>query len=942
MRSKLSEIYHNALKNNFNIIILTETWLNNKVFDAEILDERYRVFRRDRESLTFSEGKEGGGVIIAVHKSLNSFRNYSYESHCEDLWITIDINAKRKIHLCALYLPPPVQLEHFEHFSNKISTFINELDSVMIVGDFNMSGISWSMNCTDTHSVPNNYNNQLGYALMDFMSTYNLLQYNTIYNDNNKILDLVLANFSDPISVIRSDEILSKVDKYHPQLLIQIGISSLKLLSSTVSSRYKYFKADYQKIEAYLVNVDWEIEFTKCETVDQQLHKFYEILYKVIKEFVPIQQNYKRKYPIWYSFSLIKILKEKEKLRIKAKVFNNDLDRYEYELLKERTKKKMNTDYSAYIENVQFNICKNFKNFWLYVKNKYRNNGSIPQKMKLESRTAEDGVSIANLFADNFAAVYNPSSSLNLENLAQSQNNNHHCLGFIHLSEKSIETSLKKLNVNKGAGEDDIHPVFFKRCATTLCKPLYIIYNKSLQDGDFPRIWKKAKVIPIPKSGDKSNVKNYRPISILCVLGKVFESLLCPILTWHVKQMITEHQHGFFRNRSTTTNLAVFMENTIEAISSGKEIDVIYCDFKKAFDKVDHNILIKKLHEHFGIFGSLLQWFQSYLNGRTMTVNVNGHKSYEFTPTSGVPQGSHLGPILFLTFVDDIKHCILSSNFEFYADDLKLYKSVDSEISRQELQDDIGRLCTWCKDNLMELNREKCFHMKFSRKKVIFNTTYDINGFKLNQVTEIEDLGIIMDKELRFISQINTVISKSLRMLGFIHRNTKKFKSILALKILYFCLVRSNIDYCSLIWYPDYQNNIQRIENIQKKFLKRLVYTSRHNFIDTKYEEKLEHFNMKTLRQRCDFLRLIFVFKLVNNYIDCPSLLSLVNIQTPRPAARAINYKPLYIPQRKNRYGCNSPLLRSFKLYNFIFQHCDIDIFSDSLNLFKKKLYLNI
>ncbi|CAH0716541.1 unnamed protein product, partial [Brenthis ino] len=275
----------------------------------------------------------------------------------------------------------------------------------MIVGDFNMSGISWVMNNTDTHSVPNNYNNQLGYALIDFMSSNNLLQYNTVYNDHNKILDLVLANFSDPISVIRSEEILSKVDKYHPQLLIQIRISSLKLLSSTVSSRYKYFKADYQKIEAYLVNVDWEIEFTKCETVDQQLHKFYEIMFKVIKEFVPIQQNFKRKYPIWFSFSLIKILKEKEKLRIKAKVFNNDLDRYEYELLKERTKKKMNTDYSAYIENVQFNICKNFKNFWFYVKNKYRNNGSIPQKMKLESQTAEDGVSIANLFADDFAAI---------------------------------------------------------------------------------------------------------------------------------------------------------------------------------------------------------------------------------------------------------------------------------------------------------------------------------------------------------------------------------------------------------------------------------------------------------------------------------------------------------------------------------------------------------
>lgn len=927
---------------NVHIIVLTETWLNESVLDSEILDNRYQIFRRDRQSGTFSGGREGGGVLIAVIKSINAYRNKSFESCCEDLWVTLDLptnstlKTSKRIHLCATYLAPPVNINLITYFTNKVSSAIND-DSVIIIGDFNLGNIKWTKSSAHQHAEPNVDTNNIGKVFLEFLSSNDLYQYNAIENKQNRILDLVISNLIYPIKVTRSCDVISKVDDFHPPLQIAIHLNLPKPLTNKKTMIYKFKNADYHKIRKRLEEINWNIVL-KSDTIDTAVDNFYLVLREIIAESVPRRSAIKNLYPIWYNSNLIKMLKEKEKCRQRMKKYKNKRDEYEYLLLKDRSSRKIKELYQKYLQNVQNNIIKNPKYFWSYIKNKRDAKSIIPRHMRLNNSTATDGLSIADLFAENFASVYSPISNIvpnptYIHNTCNS-NNLHH----VTLSKTSIQRKLKNLDIAKGSGSDGIPPLFIRECAELLSEPLCMIFNRSLSEGIFPRIWKEAIVIPILKSGDKTDICNYRPISILPTLAKVFESLLCPILNWHIKSSITEHQHGFFRNRSTATNLVTFVERTLAYMSNGKEVDAVYSDFSKAFDKVDHGVLLQKLETTFGVHGPLLKWFESYLVGRTARVVVNGHSSRSFAPTSGVPQGSHLGPVLFNMFIDDIKHSIRNSHFEMYADDLKLYRVVMTKHDESLLQEDIDRLCVWCEKNSMMMNVAKCYHVKFSRKKHKFDSSYKMNNQVLSKVSEVKDLGITIDSEMKFNTHTDLTINKSNRMLAFLNRSTKQFRNLAALKTLFFALVRSHIEYCSIVWYPVHKIHIERIERIQIKFIKRLSYIAGIKKAIKDYEDRLKHFKMNSLHWRRKFAGLMFLFKILNQRVDCPTLLASININIPRTSARLHNYKPFAPSGRKTKYGSNAPLTYILRHCNEIFHDCNFDIFSNSLNSFKKSV----
>lgn len=227
--------------------------------------------------------------------------------------------------------------------------------------------------------------------------------------------------------------------------------------------------------------------------------------------------------------------------------------------------------------------------------------------------------------------------------------------------------------------------------------------NRSLKDGVFPNQWKISRVVPVFKKGDPSNIKNYRPISILSCCSKLFESLVCPLLANHVKSILHSAQHGFRRGRSVETNLIEFLSYLSTVVDGGGQVDGVYTDFSSAFDKVSHSLLIMKL-ESVGIAGCMLDWFRTYLNNRTQTVSAAGFISETYRARSGVPQGSHLGPVLFNIFINDIVSEIHHCRFLLYADDLKLYTTVSTAQDAKLLQGDIDRISVWCERNGMVLN----------------------------------------------------------------------------------------------------------------------------------------------------------------------------------------------------------------------------------------------
>lgn len=322
---------------------------------------------------------------------------------------------------------------------------------------------------------------------------------------------------------------------------------------------------------------------------------------------------------------------------------------------------------------------------------------------------------------------------------------------------------------------------FLRQTSSQIAQPLAKIFNKSLQSSYYPVHFKSSFVTPIFKKGDDSLVTNYRPVCMSNSIALIFERIVNSILTELVADKISSKQHGFIKKRSTASNLLEYVTFLSTALDGGFEVHSIYTDFSKAFDMVDHDLLISKL-KSIGIDIQLVDWFHSYLKNRSLYVAFNGEKSFTFSPTTGVPQGSVLGPLLFSIFINDL--CpLLKCHFLLYADDLKIYVRVTSLSDVIRLQTDINALFRWSVNNKIKLNVKKCYFMPFSNKISPIFPIYIMNNAPLNEVTSIRDLGVDFDRKLSFVGHINNIVRSSYRMLGFIARTTTKFKDIDCVKL---------------------------------------------------------------------------------------------------------------------------------------------------------------
>jgi hypothetical protein len=752
-------------------------------------------------------------------------------------------------------------------------------------------------------------------------------------------LYLVLTNL-ESCSVQVSFDTLSNVDPYHPPLAIDLNAGGMKQLSyNTMSQRPNFAKADYDKIRADLSQINWTEIFSLTNDVNKMVEIFYNVIEDLISTYVPRKkvQNINR-FPPWFGSSLIHRLKEKNKTRIRYKRYKNPLDRLGLKLLTKRCNKLATECYNNYIKNIEERIACDAKSFFSFIKSKRGGSSSHPSSMTDGKNTATDGPSVCNLLARRFSQVYNAPLSVEDKYSPKSSNPNSINFNQLPISTKSVSDALKKLNPAKGIGSDGVPPQFFKKCAIDLVVPLCHIYNTSLQTGVFPDRWKLAKVVPILKSGDCHLVENYRPISVLPSASQMFESIVNPYITEHIKALISHNQHGFMKSRSTATNLVTFVEDLSEAVDARLEVDVIYTDLSKAFDRVPHNLLFKKLY-NFGIIGNILNFFKSYLENRKFYVVINGFNSEVYSISSGVPQGSIFGPVLFNIFINDVIEDLLFSTPYIYADDLKISKIIRSEVDVRLLQLDLNNLMSWCEKNGMELNVKKCFHIKFSRKQNTLRSKYTIGGTVVDEVTSIRDLGVILDKKLTFQEHIEHIMKKASKMLGFVIRNTREFRILRTKRLLYNAFVLSLLEYCSVVWRPHYACHCLRIERVQKRYLWHLAYSAGKCRKGFSYRARLKYFKYDSLDDRRNLNDLVFLHKLLNNKLDCPQLLQKFNFRVPMRMPRN-QVEPLLPPRRSTVLGSSSTVPILSRLLNCFGKSSDIH--SVSLNAFRKHMLESI
>ena len=379
--------------------------------------------------------------------------------------------------------------------------------------------------------------------------------------------------------------------------------------------------------------------------------------------------------------------------------------------------------------------------------------------------------------------------------------------------------------------------------------PVAMIFNKSIAEGKAPSDWKCANVTSIFKKGSKCNPGNYRPISLTSILCKVFESFMKDLLIEHLlsNNILRLSQHGFLAGRSTVTNLIEYLDALTKHLDSGHAVDVIYLDFAKAFDKVPHRRLLVKL-EAIGVSGNFLSWIEDWLTDRVQRVVLNGKCSKWTKVLSGVPQGSVLGPILFLIFINDID-CALDATstilFKF-ADDSKLLQPVGSEIDRKKLQDAVNSLHKWCLDWGMMLNLDKCKVMHFGHNNPLYSYViggYAPGGHVIEETVEEKDLGVLIHNSGKPSAQCAAAAKKANQVLGqmaraFSYRDTTWVR-------MYTTYVRPHLEYAVQAWSPWLKADIDCLEDVQRRAIK--MVSGLHS---SSYLDRLKEVGLTTLEAR--------------------------------------------------------------------------------------------
>lgn len=633
-RGLRGKIANNLKKNitlaNYHCISLTETWLSDKFESSEIFNETYNVYRADRTVNKYNTLKinrpdlqpdddvVGGGCLVALKRDVSALRMTEWEDEIpfDNVWLKINTHGNSKIFINTIYIPGWASFEHMNLYFEQLFDIINirEPNSrFIILGDFNLPCIEWFYD--GNHCLPITFQGRAANELISTMLTTNLLQRNPIRNIYNRTLDLIISNIN--IEVKKANKI-TKEDDYHPSLQFDLDKTNIQFLKSTKTSKYNFFKTNYESLNDDINKVDWKNELN-CLNVDTAVTKFYHILRGLLHKHTPIIAPKTHEYPKWYSSKLLQLLKEKWCYKKRMNGPNKELFTTLFKSKRKECTREKKSCLHKYESSIESLIKSNSKSFFAYTKAQKQSN-NFPASVHYKSKIAENMKETACLFADYFSSVYvHHNSTLQL-------NNTNNAYDYFNLNMIDIETAILSLNENKSNSPDGIPSVVFKRTIHSIKYPLYLLFQLSLNTMIYPTEWKISFITPILKSGDISNVVNYRPISILSTISKVFDKIIFKYIQTKTLHLLSPHQHGFTPGKSTITNLLEFSDYITKGMMGGGQIDVVFMDLAKAFDRIDHAILLSKL-SHLPIDQGIIKLLLSYLSNRTQIVCVGGEKN---------------------------------------------------------------------------------------------------------------------------------------------------------------------------------------------------------------------------------------------------------------------------------------------------------------------------
>ncbi len=701
------------------------------------------------------------------------------------------------------------------------------------MGDFNFPGIYWE----DQSSVGSKQEQNFLESFRDWFLWQHCTQPTRFRaQQNENILDLVMTNEQGMVDKIQYNEPIGKSD----HLVLNWEYRCYTLRGGTEQMKYLYSKADYSGMRAAFADEQWDV-LMKGKTVQQQWDIFSHEVNSVIDKFVPHRKftttTVKRRKPAWMDDRVLARLRKKKAAFTRWKQTRDGQDYLGYAKARNAAKAETRRAVREFEKEVAKQAKKNPKAFYRFVNSKLRT------KPGIGNLTGSDGIEIvdngekAEAFNSFFSSVFTREDTQNLPTVNKRTSEE---LGEVEIREEKVLELLRHLQPDKSPGPDGLHPRVLKECAEVLAKPLTYICRSSLLEGCLPQCWKEANVTPVYKKGSRLDTSNYRPVSLTTICCKVMEKLIRSVMLKHLteNQLLSEQQHGFVYGRSCTTQLLKVMDKWTEIMDEGGAIDAVYLDLAKAFDTVPHRRLLVKLASY-GITGKLLEWITDFLTGRRQRIGVAGSFSEWREVISGVPQGSVLGPILFICYINDMPDTI-SSFLYMYADDTKMFRRVDIEGETERLQQDLDKLGEWSERWQLRFNVEKCkiMHIGGSRNGA---AGYKMSGMELKETLEEKDLGVWVDNTIKSTCHVNHAVSKANQILGLIRR-TFTYLDTALMKQLFTSIVRPHLEYANVVWQPYLKRDIELLERVQHRATKMVPGLAKLS-----YEERLKRMDLPTL-----------------------------------------------------------------------------------------------
>ena len=843
-------------------MFIIESHTNPDILNEEINIPDYDIHRTDRV------GRLKGGVLIYAMNSITSTQILSYSnSVCEVLIVKLH---ESDCISCVIYRPPNSKSGDFLPIVDMVREKLKDYtkSDIIICGDFNFPQADWSdPECRNTSAVTGDEKIQLS-KLLNLTDDLFLQQLITKPTRDENTLDLLFTNITDsPL-----DCTISKYKTLSDHNLVELKLNhddnDEKQIPGkpTVRNGYKkynFYKADYVEINNDLNNINWQEEL-EDKPVDEQINTFNDILLNIISKHTAEIQPYKKRYKSKFYRERRAFWRRRNRVLTKRDSANRKkvLEEIEINIKKSHVTERLHNEHKAIDK-----ISSNSKYFYTYANKSRKSKSKIgPLINKDTNEVISDPKEIAESLQTQYCSVFSkPDQTKHIENIQEffndgsANSSDHSILNDINFSEDDIITAIKKIKPNAAAGPDGIPTILLKECSQQLSKPLYIIFRHSLDSGEVPNLLKDAMVIPIHKGGLKSDVKNYRPVSLLSQILKILEKVLCVKIVSHLEEnnILNDNQHGFRKFRSCLSQLIDHYDNILEAASAGNNVDVIYLDYSKAFDVVDHHILLRKLKDS-GITGKLGTWINNFISGRKQTVTVNQTQSRCETVTSGVPQGSVLGPILFLIMISDIDTNIIKSTVSSFADDTKVSHVVQLRQDCLDLQTSLDSIYQWSDTNNLIFNSLKFQAIRYGNNKDNIDFSYKTPvGNNIPNEDSVKDLGIQMSCNMKFHDHIEKVASKCRSLSGWILRTFTTREAAPMLK-LFNSLLLPRIDYCSQLWSPHRVGDWNKLEAIQRRFTSKII-----DLQDLDYWSRLKVLRQYSLQRRAERYKILYCWKIM-------------------------------------------------------------------------------